>query len=978
MQAQNFNEWKDPEVNSVNRSTMHTNYFAYASADEAKAGIKENSKNFMTLNGLWKFNWVRNADARPTDFFQTNFNDKGWDNIKVPGVWELNGYGDPIYVNVGYAWRSQFKNNPPFVPVENNHVGSYRKEITLPADWKGKEIFAHFGSVTSNMYLWVNGRYVGYSEDSKLEAEFNLTNYLKPGKNIIAFQVFRWCDGTYLEDQDKFRMSGIFRDVYLLNRPENVVYDYFTTTEIQKEQAVITVQASYQGNAVPTKLTLYDAEHREVASQVFQENTGTVYTHKAVFVVKKPNLWNPEQPYLYTLVLETEGEVITDRIGIREIRVKDAVLYVNGAWYDSWTDSDYDGSWHVDTEFRGVAGATYQFKLVVSDDNGQTVSQESGKIYFEAPKFSRSRKPSEYVSYSTGDTGYRELGGVSVSFPFDSYVQNDIWYEVYRSTKPSGGFTKILSGVGYMYGASEVRYYDDNVKVGNTYYYMAKIVTGTDSYNKTSRVVETSAVAKVDCRLGTAELSVDRGAKGADITVSDYGAANQFDLYRSTSKTKGFKKIKTIYTPEYTDTTVKAGKTYYYKVVPKYYDASTRAVSKGTASEVRGVKILMGTTELTAVQNTKSSVKLTWDKAAGANMYEVWYMRSDISGDRYKRAVATKGTSCTIKGLASGAEYSFKLKSQSVSGGKVICENVTYKWLQTGYTESVRELEAVSSTVSASKDKKNLTIYTNLKWNRVWGASGYKIFARNNYTNKLEQVAVIKSAARNTYKFKNTGSSSKGIKYYSAYVVPYKGKKQGEMTSVSVNYIPLAKNVKAVRKSTSEVRVTWSAVPGADSYTVYRMNPVLGTTQWLGQTTSTNFSDRKLTTKLEYTYFIQPSTIVSGVNCSIDYEAAKQYKAVYTHAVGTPKMSGASNTGAKKITVKWSSVTGAKNYVVYRATKKNGKYTKIGTTSSCSFTDKKAAKGKTYYYKVAAVAVNDGGCAAQSAYSKTASAKSKK
>ena len=202
IQAQSFNEWKDPEVNSANRSAMHTNYFAFASADEAKAGIKENSANFMTLNGLWKFNWVRHADARPTDFYQTNFNDKGWDDLQVPGVWELNGYGDPIYVNVGYAWRSQFKNNPPLVPTENNHVGSYRKEIILPADWKGKEIFAHFGSVTSNMYLWVNGRYVGYSEDSKLEAEFNLTNYLKPGKNVIAFQVFRWCDGSYLEDQD--------------------------------------------------------------------------------------------------------------------------------------------------------------------------------------------------------------------------------------------------------------------------------------------------------------------------------------------------------------------------------------------------------------------------------------------------------------------------------------------------------------------------------------------------------------------------------------------------------------------------------------------------------------------------------------------------------------------------------------------------------------------------------------------------------
>ena len=126
IQAQNFNEWKDPEVNSVNRSAMHTKYFAYASADEAKAGSKEDSQNFMTLNGLWKFNWVRNADARPTNFYQTSFNDKGWDNIKVPAVWELNGYGDPIYVNVGYAWRNQFQNIPPLVPTEYNHVGSYR------------------------------------------------------------------------------------------------------------------------------------------------------------------------------------------------------------------------------------------------------------------------------------------------------------------------------------------------------------------------------------------------------------------------------------------------------------------------------------------------------------------------------------------------------------------------------------------------------------------------------------------------------------------------------------------------------------------------------------------------------------------------------------------------------------------------------------------------------------------------------------
>ena len=163
------NEWKDPNVNEINRAPMHTNYFAYEDENSALKGCKESSGNFMTLNGNWKFFWVKNADMRPTDFYQVNFNDKGWDNLKVPGLWELNGYGDPIYVNVGYPWRSQFKNNPPEVPTENNHVGSYRKEIMVPADWKGKEIFAHFGSVTSNMYLWVNGQFVGYSEDSKPE-----------------------------------------------------------------------------------------------------------------------------------------------------------------------------------------------------------------------------------------------------------------------------------------------------------------------------------------------------------------------------------------------------------------------------------------------------------------------------------------------------------------------------------------------------------------------------------------------------------------------------------------------------------------------------------------------------------------------------------------------------------------------------------------------------------------------------------------
>ncbi|MDD4362537.1 MAG: beta-galactosidase, partial [Bacteroidales bacterium] len=229
------NEWQDPGINAVNRAEMHSNFFAYESLETALENCRENSANFLSLNGSWKFNWVKDADLRPMDFFRTDFNDQNWAHMPVPGNWEMNGYGDPIYVNTGWAWRNQFRSDPPSIPVENNHVGSYRREITIPDNWKGKEIFAHFGSVTSNIYLWVNGKFVGYSEDSKLEAEFNLSKYLRPGKNLIAFQVFRWCDGTYLEDQDFFRLSGVGRDCYLYARHSNYIQDIRITPDLDAE-----------------------------------------------------------------------------------------------------------------------------------------------------------------------------------------------------------------------------------------------------------------------------------------------------------------------------------------------------------------------------------------------------------------------------------------------------------------------------------------------------------------------------------------------------------------------------------------------------------------------------------------------------------------------------------------------------------------------------------------------------------------------
>ena len=326
------NEWLDPNVNEINRAPMHTNYFAYESEEDALKGDRENSDNFMTLNGTWKFNWVEHADQRPTDFFKTNFNDKGWDDLQVPGIWELNGYGDPIYVNVGYAWREQFQNNPPQVPTTNNHVGSYRREITIPADWKGKKVIAHFGSVTSNMYLWVNGQFVGYSEDSKLEAEFDITKYVKPGKNLIAFQVFRWCDGSYLEDQDFLRLSGVGRNCYLYARNANQIEDIRVTPDLdaQYKDGTLAVELQLKGKGT-VNLKLLDKAGKEVATtQVTGSGKQT-----ATLAVSNPAKWTAETPNLYQLVatLENGGKTIESipvKVGFRKVEMKNGQILVNG------------------------------------------------------------------------------------------------------------------------------------------------------------------------------------------------------------------------------------------------------------------------------------------------------------------------------------------------------------------------------------------------------------------------------------------------------------------------------------------------------------------------------------------------------------------------------------------------------------------------------------------------------------------------
>ena len=317
-QQPTMTEWHDLQVNEVNRYAVHTSF---------------PQANRLSLDGTWRFLWVEHANQRPTDFFRMDYDEKNWVDMPVPGVWELNGYGDPEYVNVGFAWRGHFKNNPPEVPVKDNHVGSYRRTITIPADWTGKQVIAHFGSVTSNIYLWVNGQYVGYAEDAKVAAEFDVTPYIHSGENLIAFQTFRWCDGSYHEDQDFWRLSGVGRSCYLYAQDKTEhIQDIRITPDLinNYKDGTLAVKIWAVGKS-DARLTLFDAAGKEVASQTVkswqesQPKQGGVVLH-----VNNPQKWTAETPYLYTLKIEYGHQVTTQRVGFRKVEIKDAQLLVNG------------------------------------------------------------------------------------------------------------------------------------------------------------------------------------------------------------------------------------------------------------------------------------------------------------------------------------------------------------------------------------------------------------------------------------------------------------------------------------------------------------------------------------------------------------------------------------------------------------------------------------------------------------------------
>lgn len=347
-----------PEIVSINRMPMKASGFAYENRALAVQYKKEASAYFVSLNGTWKFNWVQKPAQRPTHFYETGFDDSQWRNFTVPANWELNGYGLPIYVNqpyefAGHRLRYGQLNPPNDIPADNNPVGSYRKKFLLPDGWKGRQVFIHLGAVKSAFFVWINGRKVGYSEDSKLAAEFDITSYLQKGENLVALQVYRWSDASYLECQDMWRISGIERDVFIYSTPQTDIGDYKISAGLDNQYKDGLFNASIQVNNYRTDSNTFHSTPATctVGLELTDANGTVVYTEKssllsiaghykttASFSKRIPGIktWSAETPYLYTLYItlydknNAVQEVIPQRIGFRSIEISNNNLLVNG------------------------------------------------------------------------------------------------------------------------------------------------------------------------------------------------------------------------------------------------------------------------------------------------------------------------------------------------------------------------------------------------------------------------------------------------------------------------------------------------------------------------------------------------------------------------------------------------------------------------------------------------------------------------
>ncbi len=354
----NHNEWKDdPELFRINREDAHATLVPYPDPKSAfedlqnppeKRGIRVDSKYLKLLNGKWKFHLSKNPAERPVDFYKTSYDVSKWNEINVPGEWQMQGYDYPIYTNITYPWTGYEKPEPPHAPTIYNPVGSYKTVFSIPKEWKNREIFISFQGVESAFYIWINGRFVGYSEDSFTPSEFNITKYIKTGENDLAVEVYRWCTGSWLEDQDMIRLSGIVRDVFVYSTPKIHMRDFEVVTDLDSryENANLKIKVNVQRYSEDVKgtfsieATLHDENGKPVFNSPLSVKKRFASKDEVVAVldqkVMNPKKWSAEYPNLYSLILtlkDLEGKVIESegcKVGFRKFELKDNFMTING------------------------------------------------------------------------------------------------------------------------------------------------------------------------------------------------------------------------------------------------------------------------------------------------------------------------------------------------------------------------------------------------------------------------------------------------------------------------------------------------------------------------------------------------------------------------------------------------------------------------------------------------------------------------
>ena len=631
-------------------------------------------------------------------------------------------------------------------------------------------------------------------------------------------------------------------------------------------------------------------------------------------------------------------------------------------YVDIYEEAPYTTAWDWYLDVDAQPGVSYEVTVVPYTYSGAKGTSETYTVKTDFPIVEDVRTyVSESLVYNKDNktTGYTQFEGIY------GYIEPSNWswdytYEVWRSTKKSSGY-QLLTTVS---GSGDVYWSDSTAKLGTTYYYKVRPIAKQDAYVSTQ--INGGWSEPYEVKAG--EPLVTGYAYYANEGVYVYTGGNEqmttgIEVYRSTKKSKGYKKIATTAEMSYLDTTAKKNTTYYYKLKPFFYNQKTGKKVYGSYTEPIEVKTNMAVNVgLVATQTSKTKAKLEWEKVTGATSYEI-YMRKGVPGEAYKYVGSTKKSKYTVKNLKVDTTYYFQVravkKANNIKSEYLLMSDSIYTGLN-----SPSNLRVTKKAVSIKNN--TLTIKSTLKWDVVYGASKYRVEAYDSETGAYKVLKNIKKNTTTSYVLTNTKKKDGTWKYSSIKVVAIKGEDESSAYNYDIDALASVKGVKVKKASATSAKVSWKKVDGATTYTVTRYSPN-GQSCLIGSTDKLNLVDTCLTPGVTYTYTVTANNSDYEVSSAYEYseEGTALNNAAYVHKVTAPKISSA--TAKAKVT--WKKVDGATKYIVYRSTSKKGKFEKVGTSKTTSFTDKKAKNGKTYYYKVVAVVTNDAGIAVESSMS---------